>query len=62
MNPDLAITVENMSKLYRLGVERQSDDNMSTAIASIEWIRIPNTPSFALRPARSRWSAILYAN
>ena len=34
MNPDLAITVENMSKLYRLGVEQHSEDNMATAVAS----------------------------
>ena len=30
MNPDVAISVENISKLYRLGVERQSHDNLAT--------------------------------
>ena len=34
MKPEHAISVENMSKLYRLGVEQQSEDNMSTAVAS----------------------------
>ncbi len=34
MNPDLAISVENLSKVYRLGVEKESEDNLSTAIAS----------------------------
>jgi len=34
MNPDVAISVENLSKLYRLGVERQSHDNLATSVAS----------------------------
>jgi len=34
MSGDKAIVVENMSKLYRLGVEKKSDDNLSTAMTS----------------------------
>ena len=34
MSSGNAITVENLSKIYRLGVEKQSDDNLATAMAS----------------------------
>jgi lipopolysaccharide transport system ATP-binding protein len=34
MSSDKAIVVENLSKLYRLGVEKQSEDNLATAMAS----------------------------
>ncbi len=34
MSKDSAIVVENMSKLYRLGVEKHSGDNLVTAMAS----------------------------
>ncbi len=34
MNSDFAISVESLSKIYRLGVERHTQDNMATAIAS----------------------------
>ncbi len=34
MSENNAILVENISKLYRLGMERQSSDNLSTAMAS----------------------------
>ena len=34
MNPDLAISVESLSKIYRLGIEQQSQDNIATAFAS----------------------------
>ncbi len=34
MSSDLAIRVENLSKVYRLGVEKQSEDNLATAMAS----------------------------
>jgi len=34
MNPDLAMSVENLSKVYRLGVEQHAGDNLATAFAS----------------------------
>lgn len=34
MKADTAIVVENLSKLYRLGVEQQSRDNLATSMAS----------------------------
>lgn len=34
MNPDLAMSVEKLSKVYRLGVEQHAGDNLSTAFAS----------------------------
>ena len=34
MKADTAIVVENLSKVYRLGVEMQSRDNLATAMAS----------------------------
>jgi lipopolysaccharide transport system ATP-binding protein len=34
VSSDKAIVVENLSKIYRLGVEKQSDDNLATAMAS----------------------------
>ena len=34
MSSGPAIVVESLSKLYRLGIERQSDDNLATAMAS----------------------------
>ena len=33
MSNDNAIVVENLSKLYRLGVEKKSDDHLATAMA-----------------------------
>lgn len=34
MKPDLAMSVENLSKVYRLGVEQHAGDNLATAFAS----------------------------
>ena len=34
MKKDLAIQVESLSKVYRLGVEDESRDNLATAMAS----------------------------
>jgi len=34
MNPDLAMSVEKLSKVYRLGVEQHTGDNLATAFAS----------------------------
>ena len=34
MKADTAILVENLSKVYRLGVEDESRDNLATAMAS----------------------------
>jgi lipopolysaccharide transport system ATP-binding protein len=34
MNPDLAMSVENLSKVYRLGVEQGDRDNLATAMAA----------------------------